>query len=279
MLEKGTLYVCATPIGNLADITLRVLATLREADLIAAEDTRHSRKLLDHYDLHTPMVSYHEHNEKGRAQELLKKLQNGAAVALISDAGMPGISDPGYDIIKLCREYGVPVDVLPGPNAAVTALVLSGMLTESFAFLGFCTGSASERKRKLAEYAQLTMTQIYYEAPHKLVSTLKEMAEFYGERPAAVIREISKIHQQVHRGTLPELIKAFEAVRPRGECCLVIAPFIPQPLVGGPEEWRQAVEEVVRNGLLPQPAMKEIAKKFGVSKREVYQAVLDGKKQ
>ncbi|MDR3289099.1 MAG: 16S rRNA (cytidine(1402)-2'-O)-methyltransferase [Peptococcaceae bacterium] len=279
MLERGTLYVCATPIGNLADVTFRVLDVLRKADLIAAEDTRHSRKLLQHYDIHTPMVSYHEHNEKSRALELLAKLQAGLAVALISDAGTPGISDPGYVIVNLCREHGLPVDVLPGPNAAVTALILSGLPADRFAFLGFCQGKISERRRRVEEYAQIPMTHIYYEAPHRLAALLAEMAKVYGERPAAVVREISKLHQQVHQGTLPELAAEFALQRPRGECCIVVGAYAKQSRLGTPDEWRAAAEKKIERGIPSSVAMKETAQEFDVSKRAVYQAVLDGKKK
>ena len=275
MLTKGTLYVCATPIGNLGDITLRVLDTLREVDLIAAEDTRHSRKLLQHFQIKTPLTSYHEHNEKKKSLELAEKLRDGKTIALISDAGLPGISDPGCEVIRLCREEGIPVDVLPGPNAALTALVLSGMPTEHFAFHGFLPSGTGERKRSLEQIANLPQTQIFYEAPHRLVATLKGMSEFFGEREAAVVRELTKLHQQVHRGTVLGLLEAFEETAPRGECCIVIAPYIPVKPVGGPEEWCQEVKEGMSRGLNKKDAMKEVAKRYGVRKTEVYQALLD----
>ncbi|OLN34070.1 16S rRNA (cytidine(1402)-2'-O)-methyltransferase [Desulfosporosinus metallidurans] len=275
MLTKGTLYVCATPIGNLGDITLRVLDTLREADLIAAEDTRHSRKLLQHFQIKTPLTSYHEHNEKKKSLELAEKLRDGQTIALISDAGLPGISDPGCEVIRLCREEGIPVDVLPGPNAALTALVLSGMPTEHFAFHGFLPSGTGERKRSLEQMVNLQQTQIFYEAPHRLVATLKGMSEFFGEREAAVVRELTKLHQQVHKGTVFELLETFEETAPRGECCIVIAPYVPVKPVGGPEEWCQEVKEGINRGLNKKDAMKEVAKRYGVRKTEVYQALLD----
>ena len=275
MLTKGTLYVCATPIGNLGDITLRVLDTLREVDLIAAEDTRHSRNLLQHFQIKTPLTSYHEHNEKKKSLELAEKLRDGQTIALISDAGLPGISDPGCEVIRLCREEGIPVDVLPGPNAALTALVLSGMPTEHFAFHGFLPSGTGERKRSLEQLANLPQTQIFYEAPHRLVATLKGMSEFFGEREAAVVRELTKLHQQVHRGTVLGLLEAFEETAPRGECCIVIAPYVPIKPVGGPEEWCQEVKEGMSRGLNKKDAMKEVAKRYGVRKTEVYQALLD----
>jgi len=275
MLAKGTLYVCATPIGNLGDITLRVLDTLREVDLIAAEDTRHSRKLLQHYQINTRMISYHEHNEKKKSLELVEKLKCGQAIALISDAGLPGISDPGTEVIRLCLAENIPVDVLPGPNAALTALVLSGMPTEHFAFQGFLPSSTGARKRSLEQLANLPQTQIFYEAPHRLVETLQGMSEYFGDRPAAVVRELTKLHQQVHRGTTLELKEAFEKSEPRGECCIILAPYVPVKPVGGPEQWCSEVKERVAQGLSKKEAMKEVAKLYGIRKSEVYQALLD----
>ncbi len=272
MLAKGTLYVCATPIGNLGDITLRVLDTLREVDLIAAEDTRHSRKLLRHYQIKTHMISYHEHNEKKKSLELVEKLKKGHTIALISDAGLPGISDPGCEVIRLCQAENIPVDVLPGPNAALTALVLSGMPTESFAFHGFLPAATSARKKMLAQLAALPLTQIFYEAPHRLPAALQDIAAYFGERDAVVVRELTKIHQQVHRGTIPELIAGFVITAPRGECCIVIAPYVPVKPVGGPEDWYREVKEGIRRGLSKKDVMKEVAKRYGVTKSEVYQA-------
>ncbi|HWQ42207.1 MAG TPA: 16S rRNA (cytidine(1402)-2'-O)-methyltransferase [Desulfosporosinus sp.] len=275
MLAKGTLYVCATPIGNLGDITVRVLDTLREVDLIAAEDTRHSRRLMQHYQITTHMTSYHAHNEKKKSLELVEKLKEGQTVALISDAGLPGISDPGCEVIRLCYAENIPVDVLPGPNAALTALVLSGMPTEHFAFHGFLPSTTGERKRNLEQLVHLPQTQIFYEAPHRLVATLRGMSECFGERSAAVVRELTKLHQEVHRGTVLELKEAFEQTAPRGECCIVIAPYVPVKPVGGPDEWRQEVKEGISRGLSKKDAMKEVAKRYGVRKPEVYQALLD----
>ena len=275
MLAKGTLYVCATPIGNLGDITLRVLDTLREVDLIAAEDTRHSRKLLQHYQINTRMISYHEHNEKKKSLELVDKLKCGQTIALITDAGLPGISDPGTEVIRLCQAESIPVDVLPGPNAALTALVLSGMPTEQFAFQGFLPATTGAKKRNLEQLVDLPQTQIFYEAPHRLVATLQTMSEYFGDRPAAVVRELTKLHQQVHRGTTLELKEAFEKSEPRGECCIILAPYVPVKPMGGPEQWCSEVEERVSQGLSKKEAMKEVAKRYGVRKSEVYQAHLD----
>ena len=274
MLTKGTLYVCATPIGNLGDITLRVLDTLRELDLIAAEDTRHSRKLLQHYQITTHMTSYHEHNEKKKSLELVEKLKAGQSIALISDAGLPGISDPGCEVIRLCYAEAIPVDVLPGPNAALTALVLSGMPTEHFAFHGFLPATTGARKKNLEPLANLTQTQIFYEAPHRLIAALQGIAECFGDRDVAVVRELTKLHQQVHKGTASELKKDFELTAPRGECCIVVAPYVLVKPVGGPDEWCQEVKEGISRGLNKKDAMKEVAKRYEVRKSEVYKALL-----
>ena len=274
MLDKGTLYVCATPIGNLADITLRVLDTLRQVDVIAAEDTRHSRKLLQHHGINTPLTSYHQHNEKTKSQELILKLKEGLTVALITDAGMPGISDPGSEIIRHCYLENVKVDVLPGPSAALTALVLSGMSEGNFAFQGFLPANSGECRRKLQEYCELPMTQIFYEAPHRLLATLELMVEIFGDRSAVVVREITKLHQSVYRGILSELVRQFEINGPRGECCIVTSPYLAVIKTGGPQEWEREVSEALEHGLSRQDALKEVAKHNGVSKREVYSALL-----
>lgn len=276
-VEKGTLYVCATPIGNLGDITLRVLEVLRGVDLIAAEDTRHSRKLLEHFGISTPLTSYHEHNEKGKAQQLVRRLQGGEAIAIISDAGMPGISDPGQEVIRLCLAEKVPVDVLPGPNAGLTALVLSGLPNEHFLFHGFLPSTQSARKRELLGYAKLPFTQIFYEGPHRLVDTLTNLLEICGDREAAVVRELTKLHQTVHRGQLSFLLEEFQVTPPRGEICILLAPYREQPAQGGAEEWQKEVEEAIHQGLKPSEAMKQVARKYGISKRDVYQATLEGK--
>ena len=276
-VQKGTLYVCATPIGNLGDITLRVLEVLREVDLIAAEDTRHSRKLLDHFGISTPLTSYHEHNEKGKAQELVRKLHGGEAIALISDAGMPGISDPGKEVIQLCLDEEIPVDVLPGANAGLTALILSGMPNEHFLFHGFLPSHSNSRKKELAGYAHLPFTQIFYEAPHRLVDTLEDLLEVFGDREVAVVREITKLHQNVHKGNLIQLLEEFKLNSPRGEICLLTAPYIEPLPTGGPVEWRQEVEGLVQHGMKPNDAMRQVGKKYGVSKREIYQTLLSDK--
>lgn len=275
MLEKGILYVCATPIGNLGDITIRVLKTLKDVDFIAAEDTRHSRKLLEHYSIKTSLVSYHEHNEKHRTGELITRLQEGQNGALISDAGMPGISDPGSILIRKCLEENIKIDVLPGPNAAITALVLSGMPTDSFVYLGFLPLNKGDRKKKLEEAGILPYTIVFYEAPHRLTRTLKDILETIGDREGAVARELTKLHQTVHRGKISELLTGFQVTPPKGECCLLLAPYQEKKVEGTSSDWLMDLERLESQGRDSKEAMKEVAKKYGISKREIYKARLD----
>lgn len=274
MYHWGTLYVCPTPIGNLQDITLRVLDTLKKVDFIAAEDTRHSRKLLNHYEISTPLISYHEHNERKRNEELINKLKQGKNGALISDAGMPGISDPGNVLIKSCLAENIKVDVLPGANAALTALVLSGMPADSFVFLGFLPAGRSERRKKIEKVSFLPHTLIFYEAPHKLVRTLKDIYDIMGDREIAVTRELTKIHQQVHRGKASQLLDEFNTNPPRGECSLIVGAFEEKTDPGDPLLWIKEYEQMVLEGKDNKEAMKTAAKKFGISKRDIYKAIL-----
>jgi 16S rRNA (cytidine1402-2'-O)-methyltransferase len=274
MPEKGTLYICATPIGNLEDITLRVLKTLQDVDFIAAEDTRHSKKLLDHYKIKTPLLSYHQHNERQRATELLTRLNQGESGALISDAGMPGISDPGQILIRACLEENIDIDVLPGPNAALTALVLSGMPTDSFVYLGFLPLKKGERKKVIASITKLPHTIIIYEAPHRLTRTLQDILEILGEREAVVARELTKLHQTVYKGSLSDLLARFQATPPKGECCLLLEPYREEKIKGGPADWLSELRNLELEGQDRKEAMKIIAKKYGISKSAIYKARL-----
>ncbi|ADY54543.1 Ribosomal RNA small subunit methyltransferase I [Syntrophobotulus glycolicus DSM 8271] len=273
--HKGSLYICATPIGNLSDVTLRVLDTLKKVHFIAAEDTRHSRILLNHYGIKVPLLSYHEHNERKRAEEIIEALKSGQDVALISDAGMPAISDPGQILIKRCQEEKISVDVLPGPNAALTALVLSGISTEHFLYLGFPPAGKSERRKLLEKIKELRFTLIFYEAPHRLLDTLQVMHTMLEDREAAVVRELTKIHQTVHKGKISELIQEFEQKAAKGECCIIISPAEDIQDHGDPDLWVKEYQDLKTQGMPPTEAMKRIAKKYGVSKREIYKATLD----
>lgn len=219
----GRLYVCPTPIGNLEDITLRVLRVLKEVDWIAAEDTRHTQKLLTHFDIRTPLVSCHEYNEATRAEWLVEQMQRGKQVALVSDAGMPGVADPGALVVARAIASGVPVTPLPGANAALTALVASGLSTARFAFEGFLPRRSKERRKVLAALASDTRTLVFYEAPHRIEATLKDMRDVLGDRPACLARELTKVHEEVRRGLLSALVEDLEHRPIKGELVLVVA--------------------------------------------------------
>ena len=220
--KSGILYLCATPIGNLEDITLRVLRVLREVDLIAAEDTRNSIKLLNHFEIRTPMTSYHEFNKYDKARELVDKMHKGKQIALITDAGTPGISDPGEELVRLCWEEGIEVTSLPGPSACITALSLSGLSSRRFAFEAFLPSDKKERQRILKELAADTRTLILYEAPHRLVKTLEELKEALGNRKMTLCRELTKKHETIFRTDLQQAVLHYKAEEAKGECVLVI---------------------------------------------------------
>lgn len=276
----GKLYLCATPIGNLEDITLRVLRTLEEVDLIAAEDTRNSIKLLNHYEIKTPMTSYHEFNKIEKAHQLVDKLQAGTNIALITDAGTPGISDPGEELVKIAYEAGIEVTSLPGAAACVTALTLSGLSTRRFAFEAFLPKDKKERRRILEELNKETRTIIIYEAPHHLIKTLQELQATLGNRQITLCRELTKKYEEGHRTTLDEVLEYYKDKEPRGEYVLVIAGKTKEEL----EEERQKEWETLtlqehmqlyeEKGVSHKEAMKLVAKDRGVSKREIYQALL-----
>ena len=277
----GTLYLCATPIGNLEDMSFRAVRVLKEADLIAAEDTRNSIRLLNHFDIHTPMTSYHEYNRIEKAHELIRQLQDGKNIALITDAGMPGISDPGEDLVRLCRSEGIEVTAVPGACACIDALVISGMPARRFAFEAFLPSEKKERARVLEELKDETRTVILYEAPHHLVRTLKELHETLGEREIALCRELTKLHETVYRSVLSEAIRYHEEHEPRGEYVLVLEGADPlQIRKEQQEDWQlMSVPDHVlfyeQQGMDRREAMKAAAKDRGVGKREIYQALLD----
>ena len=227
---QGKLYLCATPIGNLDDITLRVLNTLKEVDLIAAEDTRHSIKLLNHFDIKTPMTSYHEFNKVEKARVLVEKMKEGTNIALITDAGTPGISDPGEELVKQCYEAGIELTSLPGPAACITALTISGMATRRFAFEAFLPSDKKEKQRILEELKSETRTIILYEAPHRLVRTLEELLEALGDRRITICRELTKKYETTFRTTFQGALDYFETEEPRGECVIVIEGKSPEEI-------------------------------------------------
>ena len=277
----GTLYLCATPIGNLEDMTYRVVRVLSEVDLIAAEDTRNSIKLLNHFDIHTPMTSYHEFNKIDKGRALVDKLLEGQNIALITDAGMPGISDPGEELVRMAYEAGVMVTVLPGACACVTALTLSGLPTRRFAFEAFLPFEKKERKEALEEIRTERRTIVLYEAPHRLLRTLGELADTLGEgRQIRVLRELTKKHESRFAGTLAEALAFYTENEPKGECVLVLEGK-PQEEIAAEqaEAWQELslAEHVARyeaSGIDRKEAMKLVAKDRGISKREVYQALL-----
>jgi 16S rRNA (cytidine1402-2'-O)-methyltransferase len=279
MADLGTIYLCATPIGNLEDITLRVLRILREVDFIAAEDTRHTLKLLNHFDIKKPLISYHEHNKRERGRELIDLARSGKQIALVSDAGMPGISDPGYDLVLLCREEGIPVTVLPGPSAALAALVLSGLPTDKFVFEGFLSKDRRCRIREIEGLARERRTIILYESPHRLKSTLRELYQVLGDRRLALVRELTKIHEEVLQMSLSAALDYYQDREARGEFVIV--------LEGCDGEEDEAVNPLMHldipshvrlymeMGMDKKEAIKRVARERKLPKNQVYQESLD----
>ncbi|MCC6860975.1 MAG: 16S rRNA (cytidine(1402)-2'-O)-methyltransferase [Bryobacterales bacterium] len=265
----GTLYLVATPIGNLEDITLRALRVLREADVIACEDTRQTRKLLSHYGIDKPLLSYHEHNEAQRAVELVERLREGQSVAVVSDAGTPLLADPGYRVVKAAAAAGFAVQPVPGPSALVTALAASGLPTDAFYFGGFLPARQGARRRALEERAAERATLVYYEAPHRIQETLEDVEAVLGPRPVVVARELTKLHEELLRGTAGEVRQALAArAAVKGEITLLIGKAETTAAPNTPVE--QAVEALVLQGLSRMEAMKAVARQRGISKREVY---------
>lgn len=277
---SGMLYLCATPIGNLEDITLRCIRILKEADLIAAEDTRNSIKLLNHFGIKTPMTSYHEYNKAGKGHKLVERLKAGEDIALITDAGTPGISDPGEDLVRLCREEGIPVTAVPGAAACITALTISGLPTRRFAFEAFLPADKKERQAVLKEMENETRTMVVYEAPHRLVRTLKNLKDVLGNRRIRICRELTKKHEDVFAATIEEAAAYYEQQEPRGECVIVIEGKSREELAAGERaRWEEMsvaehMEYYMDGGMEKKEAMKQVARDRGVGKREIYQALL-----
>lgn len=277
---SGKLYLCATPIGNLEDMTYRVVRTLGEVDLIVAEDTRNSVKLLNHFGIKTPMTSYHEYNKIEKGKKLIEKLKDGMQIALVTDAGTPGVSDPGEELVKMCYEEGIEVTSLPGAAACITALTLSGLSTRRFAFEAFLPTDKKEKQSVLNELVNETRTMILYEAPHRLVRTLRELLERLGDRRITVCRELTKKHETAFATTLGEALAYYEANEPKGECVLVIEGKSREEL--RQEEvakWEEmSIEEhmdfYLDQGVDKKEAMKKVAKDRGIGKRDVYQMLI-----
>lgn len=275
----GKLYLCATPIGNLEDITYRVLRTLKEVDLIGAEDTRHSVNLINRFEIDTPMTSYHEFNKVEKARYLVEEMKKGKNIAIITDAGTPGISDPGEEIVRQCYEAGIEVTSVPGPAACITALTMSGLNTRRFAFEAFLPADKRERQRVLKELKNETRTIVIYEAPHHLIKTLKELQEVLGDREMTLCKELTKIYERAEKSTIGSLIEKYEGTEIKGEYVLVIQGKSFEEI----EQEEQAVfsemsmeehmEMYLSQGMDKKDAMKKVAKDRGISKREVYAQV------
>jgi 16S rRNA (cytidine1402-2'-O)-methyltransferase len=270
---KGTLYIVSTPIGNLEDITLRALKILKEVDIIAAEDTRHSIKLLTHYGISKPLISYWGEKEKVKSTEILERLHSGQSVALISDAGTPGISDPGAVLIRKALEEDIDVISVPGATALIAALSISGLSTDEFTFIGFLPGKKVQRKKVLKDLSYEPRTLVFYEAPHRILETLSDMEEIFGQRKAAVVKEISKIYEEVFKGSISEVFRTLEKTTIAGEYVIIIE--------GRAEEVRLTTDDalmevntLIKKGLRRKEAVKKVAEAYGLSKRELYEKSL-----
>lgn len=280
--QFGTLYLCATPIGNLGDMTFRAVDTLKNVSLIAAEDTRHTRKLMSHFDIHVSLTSYHEHNKQSKGPLLVAKLLEGQDVAMVSDAGLPGISDPGADLVRLAIDAGVTVIPIPGASAALTALVASGLPTDGFLFAGFLPKETAARKSRLRQLQPCLDTLVFYESPHQLMKTLGDFLAVLGNRQAVIGRELTKIHEEFVRGSLAEISEHFRQNRPRGEFTVMIAgntgeTALQEIMTREPsdDELRQEVKRKIVSGENKKDAIKMTASQWGLSRRKVYQLMLD----
>lgn len=275
----GKLYLVGTPIGNLGDMTYRAVETLKSVDFICAEDTRVTAKLLNYFDIKASLISYHEHNAKTAGNVVVQRILSGENGAIVTDAGMPCISDPGEDLVKLCAENGVEVNVVPGPSAVVSALAVSGLDTSRFAFEGFLSVTKKQRFSHLAEVKNCTSTMIFYEAPHKLIYTLKDMLEYFGDRKISLCRELTKIHEEVFRTTLSQAVEYYTVNKPKGEFVLVIEGAKDEDLVKAEtiEDAFLQVKALVDKGMRGADACKEIAKATSFSKGELYAMLLQDK--
>lgn len=278
-MEQGVLTLCATPIGNLEDITYRAVRLMTEADFIAAEDTRHTKKLLNHFDIHTRLISYHEHNKVEKGPELIELLKEGKNIVLVTDAGTPGISDPGEDLVRLALEAGINVTSAPGCVAGVTALIISGQVTRRFIFEGFLPSNKKEKAEVLARLKDETRTVILYEAPHRLIKTLESLYEAVGDRDITITKELTKKHEKVIKTSLGKALALYEEEEPRGEYVLVLAGRDEKEIKEELQEsWtslsiQEHMELYVSKGMDEKSAMKQVAKDRGVSKRDIYAAI------
>ncbi len=273
-MTTGILYIVATPIGNLEDITLRAVRVLKEVDLIAAEDTRHTRHLLDRYQIETQLTSYHDHNKEEKAPVLVARLLEGKNIALVSDAGTPGISDPGYFLINLAVDQKVPVVPIPGATAAIAALSISGLPTDSFVFEGFLPAKHIARLKRLQEIAKEERTIIFYEAPHKIIKTVEDLLEVFGDRRAVMTRELTKVHEETIRGTLAELLKHLQTGSIKGEFTLIVHGFSAEPQKQDIDTTEYLKNLMIHRGLSKKEAISAAAEELGLPKKEVYKESL-----
>jgi 16S rRNA (cytidine1402-2'-O)-methyltransferase len=274
-LKPGTLYIVGTPIGNLEDMTFRAVKTLQSVDWIAAEDTRHTGKLLHHFQIATPQVSYHDHNRHSRTEDLLARLQQGKSVALVSDAGMPGISDPGYELVKACAENGILVVPIPGPSAVIAALTASGLPSDRFVFEGFLPAKSKHRRAQLEPLISETRTLVFYEAPHRLKPTLQDLADVLGEtRQIVLARELTKLHEEFWRGTIAAAIQRCGDREPMGEYTLVVAGAEPTEQVWSETVLLAELKNLLNQGLSRSQASRQLAEQTTVSRRTLYQLAL-----
>jgi 16S rRNA (cytidine1402-2'-O)-methyltransferase len=281
---SGTLFIVATPIGNLEDISPRALRVLSEVELVACEDTRHTQRLLNHFGIKTKSISYHEHNERERTKELCRLLESGKNVALVSDAGTPLVSDPGFRIVNAAIEKNFPVVPVPGPAAFVTALVASGLPADQFLFAGFLPSRANSRREKLETLREIPATLIIYEAPHRLAATLRDAVDMLGNRQAAVARELTKLHEEIVRGTLADLAEQFSNQIVRGEIVLIIGAEAisstePEERDSSPQRLSDRVSELEREGLESKDALKKAARELGIKRAEAYRMMVAQKKR
>jgi 16S rRNA (cytidine1402-2'-O)-methyltransferase len=274
-MTPGTLYLVATPIGNLADITHRALQVLRDVGLIACEDTRHTHKLLNHYNITTKTISYHEHNEQQRAADLIERLKQGTSIAIVSDAGTPSISDPGFRLVRAAIENDIPIVPVPGPSALITALIAAGLPTDEFFFAGFLPARANARRARLTELQSVPGTLIFYEAPHRLAETLKDAYEILGEREAVVARELTKLHEEIKRGRLSVLAVDYtEKTDIRGEIVVLIDRNVIAAAVTQAVSIATLVDQYEQDGLDHRAALKKAARVLGLSRAEAYRKLL-----
>ncbi|HIK15188.1 MAG TPA: 16S rRNA (cytidine(1402)-2'-O)-methyltransferase [Leptolyngbyaceae cyanobacterium M33_DOE_097] len=272
--KPGTLYLVGTPIGNLEDMTFRAVRILQQVDLIAAEDTRHTGKLLHHFQINTPQISYHEHNRQSRIAELIRLLHQAKAIALVSDAGMPGISDPGYELVKACAEENITVVPIPGCNAAIAGLTVSGLPSDRFVFEGFLPAKSNARRAYLESLKAETRTLIFYEAPHRLCATLDDLQVLGADREIALARELTKLHEEIWRGTIAEAIAHHQVKPPQGEYTVVVAGAKLESAQLSPETIKTELEQLLAQGISRSEASRQLAKQLDLPRRQIYQLAL-----